>query len=313
MPSSSMTPPPLPKRPHAHLKEGHQLWASSPAMAPPHHHHHQQELEAPLLIVTENNMSSLPSPAWPSSSSSSSLSSLPPPVPPRPSSPVPVDSASSSSSLAPVVAVQRSASAPDLLTTSNADDADDNDKEGDDEEDDNEDEDEGTLEPPPPLVTTSSGPFPERPALPASVEGTEAQEAVMQRRLAMLPITLYGANVLTLWHGRFWPLFFVRPTAVVLELDDVMGLQLKGQIEDDLQSPTIELFYTRQRILADELLLLILTNLVDCIRPVFCCKERMYILQNGHDRRLLMLSLATYAAGIMPLWRDSHLELCLVS
>jgi len=100
----------------------------------------------------------------------------------------------------------------------------------------------GTGPPPPPLVSSSDATPPPAPELKGCHD--EELSRITQARRDMFPLVLFGAELMAPWGGTLWRLYR-ESSAMVVELDDVVGIRMYGQVEDDRLSPTVDLFYGR--------------------------------------------------------------------
>lgn len=120
---------------------------------------------------------------------------------------------------------------------------------------------------PPPAQHTRYPPPPPVVAAPNTDASSANRDNIMQARLDLFPLCLYGAELLSVTKGLATTFYEQRPISINVVLDPQMGVRLYG--EGDARS--IDLFYSR---------------------PAFCSNDKQFILRNGHDNRFFMLTLA---------------------
>lgn len=72
------------------------------------------------------------------------------------------------------------------------------------------------------------------------------RDDIMEARLRLFPLILYGADLTSVYKGLPYVLFQQRPSSINVILDPQMGIRLYGEGD----SRTIDLFFSRYHLLA---------------------------------------------------------------
>jgi hypothetical protein len=152
----------------------------------------------------------------------------------------------------------------------------------------------------PPAQHTRYPPPPPVVAAPNTDASSANRDGIMQARLDLFPLCLYGAELLSVTKGLATTFYEQRPISINVVLDPQMGVRLYG--EGDARS--IDLFYSRYvhrsptptpltgPAITDAGRISLFLAVVVLCRPAFCSNDKQFILRNGHDNRFFMLTLA---------------------